>query len=153
MVGVLPASQMAGYANTDRNRANNAAINNQAIQTGWNETATAERVVNSQNTYQQNIETAAKDQYEANRSAIYAGAGEAAGGAQRGAATATAGVNKSYNLEMEANKVQFDTTNASAGIIRDAGFKAARMRELSTVISGMGRDMDRRIEEGMRQRY
>ncbi len=153
MVGVIPASQMSGYANTDRTRTNNAAINNQAIQTGWNETATAERVVNSQNTYQQNIETAAKEQYEANRSAIYAGAGQAAGGAERGAAIASGGVNKAYGLEMQANQVQFDTTKSAAATIRDAGFSAARMREISTVISGMARDMDRRIEEGMRQRY
>ena len=46
-----------------------------------------------------------------------------------------------------------NTTNTAAGQIKDANLEASRMRELSTVISGMARDMDRRIEEGMRQRY
>lgn len=153
MVGVIPASQMAGYANTDRTRTQNAAINNQAIQTGWNENATAERVVKSQTTYQGDIEKAAQDNFESNRAAINSGAGQAAGAAKHGADTASGGVNKAYGLEMQANQIQFDTTKSAAGTIRDAGFSAARMRELSTVITGVARDMDRRIEEGMRQRY
>lgn len=153
IVGVIPASQMSGYANTDRTRTQNAANTNMAIQTGWNETGTADRVTKSQTTYQGDIEVAAKQQYDGNVAAINQGAGMAAGGANRGAAISAGGVEKAYGLEMQANQVQFNTTSASAGIVKDANLEASRMRELSTVISGVARDMDRRIEEGMRQRY
>jgi hypothetical protein len=153
ITGVLPASLQAGFGNTIRTRTQNAANNNMATQTGWNETATAQRVTTSQNTYQGDIEVAAKQQYEGNVAAINQGAGMAAGGANRGASISAGGVEKAYGLEMQANQVQFNTTNASAGIVKDANIEASCMREMSTVISGMARDMDRRIEEGMRQRY
>ncbi len=103
--------------------------------------------------YQSNIETAAQEQYEGNVTAINQGAGIAAGGANRSAAISAGGVNKAYGLEVEGNKIQFNTTNTAAGQVKEANLEASRMRELSTVISGMARDMDRRIEEGMRQRY
>lgn len=94
-----------------------------------------------------------REQYKGNVATINQGAGIAAGGANRGAAISAGGVNKAYALELEANKIQFNTTNTAAGQIKEANLEASRMRELSTVISGMARDMDRRIEEGMRRRY
>ena len=33
---------------------------------------------------------------------------------------------------------------------RDSGLEAARLSELSTIITGVTRDIDRRLEEGMR---
>jgi hypothetical protein len=152
-VGVIPSAEQDGFANTDRTRTNNAANNLYAWRTQQNEMRTAQDVSLSQHIYQSNIETAAQDQYEGNVAAINEGAGVAAGGANRGAAISAGGVNKAYGLELEGNKIQFNTTNTAAGQIKDANLEASRMRELSTVISGMARDMDRRIEEGMRQRY
>jgi len=152
-VGVIPSAEADGFANTDRTRTNNAANNLYAWRSQQNEMRTAQDISLSQHMYQGNIETAAQDQYKGNVAAINEGAGVAAGGANRGAATSAGGVNKAYGLELDANKIQFNTTNTAAGQIKDANLEASRMRELSTVISGMARDMDRRIEEGMRQRY
>ena len=56
-------------------------------------------------------------------------------------------------LELKANQAQFTSTTTAAGQIKDANLEAAHLRELSTIITGVARDMDRRIEEGMRQRY
>lgn len=152
-VGVIPSAEADGFANTDRTRTNNEANNLYAWRSQQNEMRTAQDISLSQHMYQGNIETAAQDQYKGNVAAINEGAGVAAGGANRGAATSAGGVNKAYGLELEGNKIQFNTTNTAAGQIKDANLDASRMRELSTVISGMARDMDRRIEEGMRQRY
>ncbi len=99
------------------------------------------------------METATKAQLDGNVSAINAGAGTAAGGANRGAAISKAGIDHAYSLEVQANEVQFGSTTTAAGQIKDANLEAAHLRELSTIITGVARDMDRRIEEGMRQRY
>jgi hypothetical protein len=152
-VGMIPSAEADGFANTDRTRTNNDANNLYAWRTQQNEMRTAQDVSLSQYIYQSYIETAAQNQYDGNVAAINEGAGIAAGGANRGAAISAGGVNKAYGLELEGNKIQFNTTNTAAGQIKDANLDASRMRELSTVISGMARDMDRRIEEGMRQRY
>ena len=150
---MIPSAEADGFANTDRTRTNNEANNLYAWRSQQNEMRTAQDVSLSQHIYQSNIETAAQDQYEGNVAAINEGAGVAAGGANRGAAISAGGVNKAYGLDLDGNKIQFNTTNTAAGQIKDANLEASRMRELSTVISGMARDMDRRIEEGMRQRY
>lgn len=76
-----------------------------------------------------------------------------AGGANRGAAISKAGIDQAYSLEVQANQVQFGSTTTAAGQIKDANLEAAHLREISTIVSGVARDMDRRIEEGMRQRY
>jgi len=99
------------------------------------------------------MQTATEAQLEGNIAAIDAGAGTAAGGANRGAAIAKRGVDQAYALELKANQTQFDGTIAAAGQIQEGNLEAARLRELSTIITGIARDMDRRIEEGMRQRY
>ncbi len=153
LAGNITAAQSGWYGNEVRQWNRVWANDQQFHATATNETATASRVVDSQQKYRGDIEVAAQAQYEGSVRAANTTEAISAGGAMRGAGTASGGVNKAYGLEMQANQVQFDTTTAAAGTIREAGFKAAKMRELSTVITGVARDMDRRIEEGMRQRY
>lgn len=142
-----------GVANTDRTSAQNYANNTYANNTMQNEMSTAKTVEGSQFTYRTDMETATKQQLATNVAAINAGAGTAAGGANRGAGIAKSGVDRAYNLELQANQVQFGSTTTAAGQIKDANIEAAHLRELSAIITGVARDMDRRIEEGMRQRY
>lgn len=140
-------------ATGNRTRNLNLANNEFSKNTIQNETATANRVQESQFTYRGDMEKATQQQLDGNISAINQGAGTAAGGANRGAAIAKSGVDKAYSLEVQANQVQFGSTTTAAGEIKDANIEAARLRELSTMVTGVARDMDRRIEEGMRQRY
>jgi hypothetical protein len=64
-----------------------------------------------------------------------------------------AGSIKAYQLELQANQVQFTGTKEAAGITRDASFEAARDRQIGTIITSLSRDMARRLEEAGRQRY
>jgi hypothetical protein len=143
----------ANKATGNRTRNLNEANNTFSANTIQNENSTAQTVQSSQFTYRSDMESATNTQLEGNVAAINSGAGIAAGGANRGAAISGAGVDKAYSLEVQANQVQFGSTTAAAGQIRDANLEAAHLRELSTIITGVARDMDRRIEEGMRQRY
>jgi hypothetical protein len=138
---------------TRRNRANNLANNTFTQNTIQNETETAQKVEKSQFTYRDDMKVATDAQLAGNISAIDAGAATAAGGANRGAHIAKAGVDQAYALELKANQAQYTSTTVAAGQIKDANLEAAHLRQLSTIITGVARDMDRRIEEGMRQRY
>src|SRR5215216_1996060 len=150
--GVInPLFQNVATGNRTRNL--NIANNEFSKNTIQNETATATKVQESQMTYRGDMETATQAQLDGNISAINQGAGTAAGGANRGASIAKSGVDQAYSLEVQANQVQFGSTTTAAGQIKDANIEAAHLRELSTIITGVARDMDRRIEEGMRQRY
>jgi len=138
-----------GNRTRNLNRANNE-FTNATIQ---NEIATANTVQKSQFTYRDDMKVATDAQLAGNTSAINAGASTAAGGANRGAAIAKAGVDQAYSLELKANQAQYTSTTTAAGQIKDANLEAARLRELQAIITGIARDMDRRVEEGMRQRY
>jgi len=146
-------AEQGGFAQNQRTRNYNALNEIDRYVTNRNEFGTADKIQSSQTTYQENMTTAAKNNYAEQVKAADTAEGIAAGGAKSGAGTALGGVNKAYSLEMQGNQIQYDTTSAAAGVIKDAGFRAAKMREVSSVISGVARDMDRRIEEGMRQRY
>lgn len=80
-----------GVANTDRTSAQNYANNTYANNTMQNEMSTAKTVEGSQFSYRTDMETATKQQLATNVAAINAGAGTAAGGANRGAAISQSG--------------------------------------------------------------
>jgi hypothetical protein len=149
VINPLFSNVAVGNRTRNLNRANNE-FSNSTIQ---NETVAANKVQESQQIYRSDMQTATEAQLEGNIAAIDAGAGTAAGGANRGAAMAKRGVDQAYALELKANQAQFDGTIAAAGQIQEGNLEGARLRELSTIITGIARDMDRRIEEGMRQRY
>jgi hypothetical protein len=149
VINPLFSNVAVGNRTRNLNRANNE-FSNSTIQ---NETVAANKVQESQQIYRSDMQTATEAQLEGNIAAIDAGAGTAAGGANRGAAIAKRGVDQAYALELKANQAQFDGTITAAGQIQEGNLEGARLRELSTIITGIARDMDRRIEEGMRQRY
>jgi hypothetical protein len=140
-------------ANTNRTQALNRANNTFSEQSIANETNTANTVQASQYTYRSDMEAATNSQLQGNLAAINQGAANSAGGANRAAQLSKAGINEGYSIELKANEVQLSSAKEAATQIKDANLEAAHLRELSTVVSGVARDMDRRIEEGMRQRY
>lgn len=140
-------------ANSNRNRNLNLANNSFAQNTIQNETGTAQTVQASQFTYRSDMQQAAQDQLAGNTAAIDGGQGIALGATARAASVAHAGVDKAYQLELQANTTQFNSTTEAAGQIKTANLEAAHLREMGTIVTGVARDMDRRIEEAMRQRY
>ena len=153
VAGAVIQPLFANVATGNRTRNLNLANNTFAANTIQNETETAQEVQSSQFIYRSDMENAAQVQRDGNVAAINSGAAISAGGAVRGASIAGAGVDKAYQLELNANQVQFNSTTAAAAETKKANLEAAHLREIATIVSGVARDMDRRIEEGMRQRY
>jgi hypothetical protein len=141
------------FAQRQRNIGQNAALSQQRMYSNINEFHTSDKIQGSQETFRGNIQTAADNQYAGIVQATNEGAGMAAGAAKHGAGIASGGVNKAYQLELKANEVQFTGTKDAAAITRDAGFEAARDRQIGTIITSMSRDMSRRLEEAGKQRY
>jgi hypothetical protein len=86
-------------------------------------------------------------------SAANAGAGQAAGGVNRGTAVTIGGVNQAAALERQANRVVYDGSVKAATQARDATFEAARLRALASVISAVGHNVARDAEYGLTLRY
>src|SRR5260370_41493669 len=141
------------FAQRQRNIGQNAALSQQRMYSNINEFHTSDKIQGSQQTFGQNIQTAADNQYAGIVQATNEGAGMAAGAAKHGAGIASGGVNKAYQLELKANEVQFTGTKDAAAITRDAGFEAARDRQIGTIITSMSRDMSRRLKEPGKHRY
>lgn len=102
--------------------------------------------------YQTQMEGSINQNADANIAAINQGASISAGAAKQGAATQTSGINQAYNLEIKANDVTFAGRNEAALINKTSSEEAAHLRIVSTVVTGVFRDMDRRLEE-MKPKY
>jgi hypothetical protein len=101
------------------------------------------------NDISQGVETMRADSIKG----VNEGVGTAIGAANQGAGIASGGVNKAYQIELKANEVQFGGTRDAATISRDAGFEAAKDRQVGMILTSMSRDIARRLEEAGRQRY
>ena len=82
-----------------------------------------------------------------------AGANRAVAGANSGAAVAKGGVNQGYRLDLQANMKTTVGAVTAAKQVRDASFDAARLRALSTVVSAVGHNVARDMEQGLALRY
>ena len=82
-----------------------------------------------------------------------AGANRAVAGADRGAAVAKGGVNQGYHLDLQSNRIHYEGAVRAAAQVRDASFEAARLRALSTVVSAVGHNVARDMEQGLALRY
>src|SRR5215475_9659711 len=82
-----------------------------------------------------------------------AGANGAVAGANSGAAFAKGGVNQGYRLDLQANWINYEGAVTAATQVRDASFEAARLRALSTVVSAVGHNVARDMEQGLALRY
>jgi hypothetical protein len=63
------------------------------------------------------------------------------------------GVNQGYQLDLQANKVSYNGAVSAATQVRDASFEAARLRALSSVVSAVGHNVARDMEQGLALRY
>lgn len=108
--------------------------------------------IDASNTYQNDMNSAFNRQASETIGAINTGTGIAADSAKQGAGIQLTGINKSAEMEKQANQLNFDGRIEAATINQTAGTEAAHLRMMSTVVTGFFRDMDRRLEE-MKPKY
>lgn len=111
-----------------------------------------DKKVDASNTYQGDINKAYEAQSSQNIAAIDRGSGIAAQSSRQGAGIQLSGVRRSADMEKVANQLNFEGRTEAASINQDAATEAARLRMVSTVVTGFFRDMDRRLEE-MKPKY
>src|SRR5262245_6261449 len=110
-------------------------------------------LVQNQGDYVRDMVRANRWRAEGLTAAEVAGASWAVAGANRGAAVAKGGVNQGYHLDLQANRITYDGAVKAATQVRDASFEAARLRALSTVVSAVGHNVARDMEQGLALRY
>jgi hypothetical protein len=112
----------------------------------------ADQKIDASNTYQSDMNSALSAQANQSIGAINTGSGISSRSSREGAGIQLAGINKSANLERQSNQINFEGRIDAAGINQSSAMEAARLRMMSTVVTGFFRDMDRRIEE-MKPKY
>jgi hypothetical protein len=118
-----------------------------------NQEGASRSLVQNQEMYLGEIVGANQRRAQGLTAAEIAGATQAAAGANRGAAVAKGGVNQGYQLDLQANWKNYDGAVKAAKQVRDASFEAARLRALSTVVSAVGHNVARDMEQGLALRY
>jgi hypothetical protein len=108
--------------------------------------------IDASNNYQNEMNSAFNRQASETIGAINTGSGIAADSAKQGAGIQLTGINKSAEMEKQANQLNFEGRIEAATINQTAGTEAAHLRMMSTVVTGFFRDMDRRLEE-MKPKY
>ena len=112
----------------------------------------ADKKIDASNTYQGDLNKALEGQASESIAAINRGSGIAAQSSRQGAGIQLSGIHRSAEMERIANQLNFEGRTEAASINQAAAMEAARLRMVSTVVSGFFRDMDRRLEE-MKPKY
>jgi Pyruvate/2-oxoacid:ferredoxin oxidoreductase gamma subunit len=108
--------------------------------------------IDASNTYQSDMNSAINRQASETIGAVGAGTTIAANSAKQGAGIQISGINKSAEMEKQANQLNFEGRIEAAGINKQAATEAAHLRMMGAVVTGFFRDMDRRLEE-MKPKY
>lgn len=132
-------------------RMNSTTLDNTSLQNN-NTQSVADQKIDASNTYQGDINKALESQASQNIAAINQGTGIAASSSRQGAGIQLSGIRRSADIERGANQLNFEGRTEAATINQTAALEAARLRMVSTVVTGFFRDMDRRLEE-MKPKY
>jgi hypothetical protein len=130
---------------------NSSSVLNVALQDN-NTQIVADKKIAASNTYQGDINKALDGQASQNIAAINQGSGIAASSSRQGAGIHLSGIRRSAEMERVSNQLNFEGRTEAASINQTAAMEAARLRMVSTVVTGFFRDMDRRLEE-MKPKY
>ena len=133
------------------NSMNNTTTDTYQLQNENTQAVTNQKIDASTN-YQSDMNSAFNRQASETIGAVNAGTTIAANSAKQGAGIQIAGINKSTDLEKQANQLNFDGRIEAATINQKAATESAHLRMMSTVVTGFFRDMDRRLEE-MKPKY
>lgn len=112
----------------------------------------ADKKVEASNSYQGEINRALETQASQSKQAFNVGSSIASSSSRQGAGIQLSGIRSSADIERGANQLNFEGRIESASINQTAALEAARLRMVSTVVTGFFRDMDRRLEE-MKPKY
>jgi hypothetical protein len=112
----------------------------------------ADKKVEASNGYQGEINRALETQASQSKQAFNVGSSIASSSSRQGAGIQLSGIRRSAEIERGANQLNFEGRIESASINQTAALEAARLRMVSTVVTGFFRDMDRRLEE-MKPKY
>lgn len=112
----------------------------------------ADKKIDASNTYQGDINKALEGQASQNIAALNQGSSIASQSSRQGAGIQISGIRRSADIERGANQLNFEGRSEAASINQAGATEAARLRMVSTVVTGFFRDMDRRLEE-MKPKY
>jgi hypothetical protein len=118
-----------------------------------NQKTVSSALVQNQGDYVREMVMANRWRAEGLTAAEAAGASWSIAGANGGADIAKGGVNQGYRLDLQANRINYDGAVKAATQVRDASFEATRLRALSTVVSAVGHNVARDMEQGLALRY
>jgi hypothetical protein len=129
------------------------ALNTYTDQAIRNQGAAAGRFDQSQDRYRENIKTANIDRANDLTVAADAGAAISSAGARRGYGITVGGYNQAYSLNLQGNRISYEGAVKAAEQARDAAIEAARLRAYAAVVSSVGHNIARDMEQGMMLRY
>lgn len=132
-------------------RMNSTTLDNTALQNN-NTQIVADQKIEASNTYQSDLNKAFEGQASASIAAVNKGSSIAAQSSRHGAGIHLSGIRRSADMEKVSNQLNFEGRTEAASINQTAAMEAARLRMVSTVVTGFFRDMDRRLEE-MKPKY
>lgn len=76
-----------------------------------------------------------------------------AGGVERGYRQQLQGVNSAYQLNLEANQLNFAGALKAAEVMKVSGLKAVKLEQMSHLVTTISRDLARRAEQALTLRY
>lgn len=94
-----------------------------------------------------------EQQAAANIAAARANRDLAAGGVERGYRQQVQGVNSAYQLNLEANQLNFAGALKAAEVMQASGLKAVKLEQMSQIVTTLSRDIARRAELALTMRY
>lgn len=130
---------------------NSTTLDNAGLQ-NENTQNVADRKIDASTTYQSDLNKALETQASQSIAAIDRGSSIASASSRQGAGIQLSGIRRSADMERVANQLNFEGRSDAASINQAAATEAARLRMVSTVVTGFFRDMDRRLEE-MKPKY
>jgi hypothetical protein len=126
------------------------AYTDQAIR---NQGDAAGRFDRAQDLYRERVKTATVVRANDLTGAADAGATISSAGARRGYGITVGGYNQAYTLNLQGNRINYEGAIKAAAQARDATIEAARLRAYAAVVSSVGHNIARDMEQGMTLRY
>lgn len=103
--------------------------------------------------YAQGASKIADAQAAANAGAARVQRDLSAGGVERGYRQQVQGVNSAYQLNLEANQLNFAGALKAAEVMKVSGLKAVKLEQMSHLVTTISRDLARRAEQALTLRY